>query len=278
MSAKKYTILLTACINPGDMIYTSVTDADIRRSQYMEALSFYLNEIDYPVVFVENTGTDISDHFERFIKEGRLEYLAFNGNEFDKKRGKGYGEAGILEYAVCHSSFLQEADFIIKVTGRLKVLNIISLIRLHSMFLSRCDIQCILDLNSSFADSRLFIVTLDFLQNHFLVNKESINDSEGVYLEHVLFDCVYRQAGCVFYPFFLRPRISGISGTSGQQYWDGNYFRVKLRHLHSMLDCSSQYNHVHKSNSSRAERMVLKAMSGLVGMGECLLDVLKRKK
>lgn len=38
----KYVIVLTACINPGKMIHTSLTDVDIRRRQYEDALEFYL--------------------------------------------------------------------------------------------------------------------------------------------------------------------------------------------------------------------------------------------
>ena len=50
----KYVIVLTACINPGKMIHTSLTDVDIRRRQYEDALEFYLLQTDYPIVFVEN--------------------------------------------------------------------------------------------------------------------------------------------------------------------------------------------------------------------------------
>ena len=62
----KYVIVLTACINPGKMIHTSLTDVDIRRRQYEDALEFYLLQTDYPIVFVENSGTDISGDLLHF--------------------------------------------------------------------------------------------------------------------------------------------------------------------------------------------------------------------
>ena len=103
----KYVIVLTACINPGKMIHTSLTDVDIRRRQYEDALEFYLLQTDYPIVFVENSGTDISGDFRKFVDCGRLEFVTFQGNEeFDRKKGKGYGEALILEYALEHSLFV----------------------------------------------------------------------------------------------------------------------------------------------------------------------------
>ena len=68
----KYVIVLTACINPGKMIHTSLTDVDIRRRQYEDALEFYLLQTDYPIVFVENSGTDISGDFRKFVERKRI--------------------------------------------------------------------------------------------------------------------------------------------------------------------------------------------------------------
>lgn len=278
MSTKKYTLLLTACINPGEMIYTVVTDADIRRSQYIDALNYYLHETDLPIVFVENTGNDISAYFKQFVEEGRLECLTFSGNGFCKNKGKGYGEAGILQYAVSFSSFLQDTDFIIKITGRLKVLNIMRLKEFHRKRLPGCEINCILDTDFGFADSRLLIITLEFLQNGFLVEKENINDSQGIYLEHVLFDSIYNQSDFVFYPFFLRPLINGVSGTTGKQYWEGNYLKVKLIHLQKMLNCSILFNSDHPGNSSKVICIRLKIWRSLINICIFLLNILKGTK
>lgn len=278
MSKKKYAILLTACINPGNMIYTSVINKDIREFQYLDALGFYLKKTDLPIVFVENTGNDISKLFEKYVNTGRLEYLTFEGNDFDKNKGKGYGEAGILEYALIHSIFLQKTDFIVKITGRLKVLNIMDLYFFHKRFLPWCDVQCGLNIETSFADSRLFITTLNFLQNVFLKKKELINDSEGIYFENILFDSIDEQSDFVFYPFFLRPMISGISGTSGQPYWEGNYFKVKLFHLQNMLDCSLRFNLKHSGNTSFITFMILKAISNGVNLCIFLLNNVTKGK
>lgn len=55
--------------------------------------------------------------------------LHLKGNEeFDRKKGKGYGEALILEYALEHSLFVHQCDFLVKITGRLKLLNVNSMI------------------------------------------------------------------------------------------------------------------------------------------------------
>lgn len=278
MLIKKYAILMTACINPSDMIYTTITDVDIRKLQYIEALTFYLKVTYFPVIFVENTGSDVSAFFEEYIKAGRLEYLTFQGNSFDKNKGKGYGEAEILEYAVCHSTFLQNIDFIVKVTGRLKVINIVSLIRFHQWVLPRCCIQCVVDMDTFFADSRIFISTLSFIKDNFLVKRELINDTEGAYFEHILFESIFQQNDCVFYPFFLRPIVHGISGTSGQKYWEGNNWGIRLHHLQRMLDSSICYNKEHVNNTSWINGMILKIIRLGVIRSRYLLDVLKGER
>lgn len=274
MLAKNYTILLTACVNPGDMIYTSIVDKDTRTSQYMGALNFYLENTVYPIVFVENSGTDISGPFKDYIENGRLEYLTFEGNNFKRNKGKGYGEAIIMEYAVHHSTFLQKADFIVKITGRLKLIDIRRQVRFHNYFFPHCDIQCVPYKNQSFADSRFFIVTSDFLQDNFLKKKEMINDRKGCYLEHILFDSIICQSDYTFYPLFLRPVINGISGTSGQPYWEGNQYRIKLSHLKEMLDFSIWYNSHHEGNASWMANIILRIMKKGVELCNCLMDAL----
>lgn len=112
-------ILLTACINPNGMAYTVLQDSDERLRQYRVALDWYLQHVKNKIVFVENTGYDISHFYEESIATGKLEVLTFQGNNFDKSKGKGYGEALIIEHALQHSKFLKNYVNIIKITGRL---------------------------------------------------------------------------------------------------------------------------------------------------------------
>ena len=132
---KTTVILLTSCVNPNGMSKTALQDVGMRKQQYIEALRFYLQNTDLSIVFVENSGADFRDEFESFIDKGRLEYITFWGNDYDKKFGKGYGEAIIIRYALDNSEILKKADIVIKITGRLKIDNIGKIIR-HRFFLS----------------------------------------------------------------------------------------------------------------------------------------------
>ena len=71
--------------------------------------------------------------FKDYIDEGRLEYITFDGNSgFDRIKGKGYGEAIIILYAIKHSQKLHNCKFFIKVSERIIIENIN---RLTSSFL-----------------------------------------------------------------------------------------------------------------------------------------------
>ena len=121
---RRYVILLTACVNPGGMPFTVLNDTSERLRQYREALDFYLRETTQPIVFCENTLCDFSEDYKEHISSGRLEYITFDGNNFDKSKGKGYGEALIMEEAFRISKLLGQCDFVVKITGRLIVRNI----------------------------------------------------------------------------------------------------------------------------------------------------------
>lgn len=56
----KVQLLLTACINPNSAESLAVKDASTRKSQYLDALQWYLDNTDYGITFCENSGTPIS--------------------------------------------------------------------------------------------------------------------------------------------------------------------------------------------------------------------------
>ena len=207
----KTVILLTGCINPNGMPFTHLNDVSERQKQYVDAIHYYISNTDCEIVFCENSNTDISPLFEN--KQERLEILTFSGNQ-NKQRGKGYGEAEIIDYALQHSSFIQDNCIIIKITGRLIINNIRQIINSQT---SKHDfVTCLFHSDLKFADSRIFCGTVPFYKE-FLINKEKMNDGKGVFFEHVLASAVL-ESSFRFIPFVQEPLITGISGTTGESY------------------------------------------------------------
>lgn len=213
----KSVILLTACIHPNGMSFTQLTSSDERMKQYINALNFYIQNTSLPIVFVENTNTDISDKFKQEIQSDRLEVLTFSGND-NKQRGKGYGEAKIIKYALDNSRLLSSnINCIIKITGRLIVKNLNVLINVHKWLFVNKSIQTSINSDLSFADSRMIIAPAEFYRL-FIGNREMINDSKNVFFEHILAITIREQSHFNYIPFFVEPQIIGSSGSTGKKY------------------------------------------------------------
>ena len=211
-------LLLTGCINPNGMTMTALLDKEERKAQYIKAINYYLTETKFPIVFSENSGTDISNLFEDAIKSGRMEYLTFIGNH-NKEKGKGYGECEIILHALRYSEIINSAKnkTIAKITGRLIIKNIKRIILTHSFLFSKKTIFCAINSDLSFPDSRFIIAPEDFYLT-FLKSKDIINDSKGYYFEHALLDTIRKEKQYYYSPFFINPQIKGISGSTGECY------------------------------------------------------------
>lgn len=217
---KKHIVLfLTACINPQGMAFTVVQNCNERLGQYIKALQWYLDNTQYPILFVENTKFDIVPFFQRYIENGRLEVLSFDGNNYDKSIGKGYGEAMILEYGIKNSKILALYPdvMIVKITGRLICNNINVLLKYHSKS-NTVYANYAFDENRCInRDSRLFMAPKCFFNLSFLPHKSKINDSKHYYFEHHLYDCIeewINNHNCAK-EFFILPALRGYSGSQG---------------------------------------------------------------
>ena len=230
---RRYVILLTACVNPGGMPFTVLNDTSERLRQYREALDFYLHETTLPIVFCENTLCDFSEDYKEYINKGRLEYITFDGNNFDKSKGKGYGEALIMEEAFRKSVIIKPSDIIVKITGRLKVLNINILIN-DNIRLFANTIQT-MNPSNDFVDSRVIISPFSFFQDSFLPQKKLINDNDNLFFEHVLFKSLIQRKCFMFIPFLHIPEILGMSGSNGTAYKPENRNVNKTRYMFDML-------------------------------------------
>lgn len=207
-------ILLTACINPNGMNCTVLQDADKRRRQYIDAINFYLSNTSVPIVFVENSNEDLSPYFTDAIKYKRLECVTFDGNNFDNRRGKGYGEALILLKA-WSSSTIRESDYVIKITGRLLINNINCIIS-QSVRRSRTPLIRVDFYGVSFIPTMVFTFTprlfIEYLKSHY----NEIHD------DSCTFECLFYQYAKLkkihVYPYLASPKIEGFCGGFGNKY------------------------------------------------------------
>ena len=231
-------LLLTACINPQGMSKTALQDKDRRLAQYKLALDWYLHNTDIKIVFIENTNFDISPDYTNFIEQGRLEILTFNGNNYDKKLGKGFGEALIIKYGFKNSRLLNEAKDIVKVTGRLIIKNTIQLLNHSKPGIVYCNlVKASSRENTGY--SIFFKAPKSFYTGYFLKDIQMINDETLYYFEHYLNDCcnAWEKDGGKWKEFWLPILICGQSGTSGTEYKTSYLMYVKQYARYIMHKC-----------------------------------------
>ncbi len=217
MDKNEVVILLTACVNPNGMAYTKIQDSCVRLQQYKEALDWYLSNTNQRIVFVENTNYDISDYYLEHIRSGRLDVLSFQGNNYNKSLGKGYGEALIVEYAINNSRFLQGKVNIIKITGRLICKNVNRMAKAYNLndcvyAMSRLDSRGHMEFNS-----QVFVAPRIFYEKYFIPRKESINDSQHYWFEHLLYHATQRwiNDSYRFKEMWIPFKLTGLSGSGG---------------------------------------------------------------
>ena len=260
---RRYVILLTACVNPGGMPFTVITDSSKRLRQYRTDLDFYLRETSYPIVFCENTLCDFSADYKHYIDSGRLEYITFDGNNFDKSKGKGYGETIIMEEAFRKSVIIEPSDIIVKITGRLKVLNINVLINDNNHLFANT-IQT-LNPSNNFVDSRVIVSPLSFFKDSFLTQKHLINDNDNSFFEHVLFKSLVQRKNFMFIPFLHIPEILGMSGSNGTEYKPKNRNINTTKYMFDMFG-----NSIRMEREYETYRIPL-IIKGLIVVIRCLL-------
>ena len=235
----KHIILLTSCVNPNGMPFTALSDINVRKQQYLDALRFYVNNTPLPIVYVDNSNVDIKEYnVISNIVDDRLELLSFDGNH-DKEHGKGYGELEIIDYAIKHSNIINSNKnvSIIKITGRLVIVNIMTILNQlkYNILPSSNSVICSMNSDFSMADSRLLIAPLNFYKR-LIENRMAINDSEGVYLEHVLCSLIKKQNLYAFHTFFSEPQYQGVSGSTNNTYEAKKHtFREKIRYAEYVI-------------------------------------------
>ena len=220
-------ILMTACVFPEGKNIVKLSDPTIRKKQYLDAIEFYLRETKCNIVFCENSGTNIYDDVSFHEKE-RLEYLTFSFRGGEDK-GTGYGEAKIIEYAIRNSQFIRKASGVIKITGRVRILNINEICRSAHTKNNRqfVSISFCSDLGLM-TSSVCFLATKEWLFDTMVSYIDNFNNLSDKLLENYIYIKIVEDSALKI--FRLNPIINGICAGINRPY--GNIPEFKHKHGH----------------------------------------------
>jgi len=237
-------LLLTATVDVRGVEMLARTDPDDRYRDYCWALERWANCPGFAaLVLVENSGYDISGF--RDVVDGSLlrpeavEFLSFDGQDFPRHLGKGYGETINLEYVMANSQLLAADDYmLVRSNGRNVIQNIGAFLEVLD---GQVDVLCDLQQSLTWADGRVLAGTISFFRDYVCRFGREVDDSRGYNFEHALARAIHAAMadGLRWSPFPEPPLIQGYSGTSNRPIADGRLkrfarkaqHRVKLRML-----------------------------------------------
>lgn len=238
--SKEPVLLMTATVFPQENRYIRITNPNHRLKQYIESLKFYIIHSNIKkIVLCDNSGYMFQKNklirlAKKYSKE--IEILSFYGNkEKIKKYGKGYGEGEIIKYALANSRILKNANYFIKVTGRIRIINI-------NKILQKIDLKKIyINKNHGIQkamDTIIYCVPKKTYTYFFENSYQYVYDNKGIYIEHIFYKVIYDNKIKVYnLPYF--PKIDGLSGSTGVQYQKHMGYR---RYLYDFISRINFYN------------------------------------
>ena len=230
-------VLLTACVDPKGCILLERSEPKVRERDYVRALKKWIGRTDYPIIFCENSGYDLSKvrrcTKNALLKNREIEFLQFEGNNSSRDRGKGHGELSILEYAIKHSKLINRYEYVLKITGRIFVKNINSIIEFldseKDCFVMH-DNQVMKEGKACF-ESVVFASKPKFIEDYLLKYSDIVDDSKLFYFEHALYQAVddARKDGFCSLAFSKKPNLEGFFATFNLDYKPALITRIKCR-------------------------------------------------
>lgn len=222
-------LLLTASVNPAasKTPFTHILDPKVRLAEYLQNIKKIIAEnVFEKIVFCENTNYNYDySQIVAFAKSKNvtLEPLVFEGNyEKISQQGKGYGEGQIIKYAIMNSRLLMPDSVFYKLTGRIFVRNIASIVKKNK---DKDIIFIKAQRKVKIVDARFFKTSVAFFKEHLLDEFVKVNDPEKHYLEMVYFEKLKNFNGISRFNEF--PYFLGVSGSTGKKYDQSLYEYLK---------------------------------------------------
>lgn len=214
-------LVLTACMVPSpDVFALEIKDVNVRKQQYIDSLIFYIRNTNLKkIIFCDNSNFKELDEIKKLAEENNkeFEWICFQGNTNKTiEKGKGYGEGEILKYVCENSKLIQRCEYMLKITGRLKITNINHLIRLAKEKKNYVNIY-IDKKNQFYADTRCFLIVVSEFKKYLINEYENVNDKLGETLELCIGNKIMNSE-MSYNAFITYIGYEGVSGSTGLKY------------------------------------------------------------
>ncbi len=253
MSPDKCALVITSSVYVSAPL-TALVDPGLREAQYLGALDFFIRESPITRIIVcDNSGYSYPETLVKLAASfnKKLELLSFTGNsDLVAEYGKGYGEGETLKFIFSKSLLMAEVDGILKMTGRLRLVNSGDLLRhtdpatnyfmpvslLRPRFLvPRAARPCL--------DVRVYYATKFFFRDVLLDAYLEVRDRELHFLEHAYYHAI-SVSGIKVKCFPVAPEITGVSGSNGWVFREpGPLKKILAPSCHQIRICQADLNY-----------------------------------
>lgn len=215
----KHIIVLTGTVDPSIAgVDVKVADKTERLNQYLQNIRKIASETKFDIIiFGENSNFqfDYSEIIEFVREKGKeLEIIKFMGNNKEiQKRGKGVGEAEVLNTVLEKSRFLQNQEqTFYKITGRIFIKNMNNIIEnsLEENYFNRWNYR------KNEVDTRFFKCSVKFFKENLFELISKIDDFSNNSIEEVYFSNI--KGNIKINSFSTYPIVTGICASLGKKY------------------------------------------------------------
>jgi hypothetical protein len=225
-------ILITTAAKPPEGVFVLEMTNISKRIISTKAAVFFWSALGVKkIVIADATGHTLLDNSEVLMlnqMEVEIEQIHYlQDNDLVIKKGKGYGEGHLINFALQNSSYLSKVDNFFKCTGKVYCRNFLEI---HNI-VKHNNIQNIFwrDVFDNSIDTRFFYTSKDFFHNFLFPVFNNIDDRNNKTAENLVFKMAYEhlKQGTT-----VRPMLSGFSGSLNRPYFDSS-----LGFLDSNLPC-----------------------------------------
>lgn len=220
-------LLINSYIQVADQPGTQLKDHQLRIEKTIEGIAHWLQiNPDLKIVICDGSNFDFSSIVQKEFPSKHIECLHFENNKTEVALyGKGYGEGQIIDFALSHSTYLNQTSSFMKCTGKLWVTNAQNcLSHFTGNFIAKGYFSSVFQfhhLNFDYIDTRFYICSKDFYNSYvkgsYLLKQ---NSSVEVNLRNTI---IHER---IQHILFSMPLI--IEGTSGAS---GKYYKNNLKRL-----------------------------------------------
>ncbi|MBQ0958349.1 hypothetical protein KAK06_05210 [Ideonella sp. 4Y11] len=213
---------------------TAVAATEERLALTLEGLERWLRlrpELAY--VVCDGSGFDLREQVDdlcrRVAPSASVEVLHFvNDQSQVQRRGKGFGEGEIVQFALAHGRTLQGATRFAKCTGKLWISNLAAVEAWNRQQPASFDYRG--RLRPVLLDTRFYLCDLAFYRDRLATAHHQVDEPAGVNLEHCFARALATEP-LFRYAMLPPPIIHGVSGSMGVRYdeFDWHYARRLAR-------------------------------------------------